>query len=114
MMPAIDSFLATWSPRVLSLLRIIVGHERARTFFLLSQSPAISEVGPLCAGARRPQHRVIASGLRKPHILGAAVAGANAEHRAAIREARVACWISAVASAAVKSAPAKRGVRSPG
>jgi len=41
-------------------------------------------------------------------------AGANAQHRAAIREARVACWISAVASAAVKSAPAKRGVRSPG
>src|SRR5262249_33445954 len=25
MMPAIDSFLATWSPRVLSILRIIVG-----------------------------------------------------------------------------------------
>jgi uncharacterized membrane protein YphA (DoxX/SURF4 family) len=25
MMPAIDSFLATWSPRVLSILRIMVG-----------------------------------------------------------------------------------------
>jgi hypothetical protein len=51
-----------------------------------------------CAGKRRrlsPQQRLdegypvgefMRTGRRKPHILGAAVAGANAEHRAAIRE----------------------------
>src|SRR5262249_13386086 len=50
MMPAIDSFLATWSPRVLSILRIIVGllfRERGSARYVSLPVSPVTGVAPM-------------------------------------------------------------------
>ena len=61
MMPAIDSFLATWSPRVLSILRIIVGllflEHGTSKYLSLPVSPSTGVYPPRCMRGEKQEDK---------------------------------------------------------